>query len=144
MIWKKKEEEEEEDFKREFVKHAKNEQGPTEQARKEILQEVNGWFHKCSDIAEKFQRPVGNLAVKAIMQRNNGWGVDMKRNQTEIAKKRFHRQNYDRGVTAFHILVSTDIPCDENLSATIIWFTPILLTRCHFFYSDGEPKLLER
>ncbi len=75
VIWKKKEEEEEEEFKRKFVKHAKNEHRPTEQARKETLQEINGWFHKNSDIAEEFQRPVGNLAVKAIMQRNNGGGL---------------------------------------------------------------------
>ena len=42
VIWKKKEEEEEEEFKRKFVKHAKNEHGPTEQARKETLQDKNG------------------------------------------------------------------------------------------------------
>jgi len=35
VIRKKKEEEEEEEFKRKFVKHVKNEQGPTEQARKD-------------------------------------------------------------------------------------------------------------
>ena len=51
----------------------------------------------------------------------------MKRNHIEIDKKRFHWQNYDRSVTAFHVLVSTDIPCDENLSATIIRFMPIPL-----------------
>jgi len=75
VIWQKKEEEDEEEFKRKFVKHAKNEHGPTEQARKETLQDKNGWFHKYSDVAEEFQRPVGNLAVKAIMQRNNGGGL---------------------------------------------------------------------